>query len=196
MDEEKVTERILDRTVDRIFSGGFSGFTMDDVASDAGVSKKTLYRLLPSRNKLIITAVERQVNRVKRRQEAIIADASLSYCEKLNAMLTVVSEVISRVNRQTLKDLARLHPEVWEVIRERRMLLLKNMTRILEEGREAGEIRTDIPANFIALYFQTMVDALISPRTAAEADMSPSDLMSSTLTLFFEGAATTKGGAA
>ena len=187
MNDEKVTEHILDRTTEKFYEDGFVSFTMDDVARDSGISKKTLYRLIPSRQDLIFRVVNRQMDRVKAKQQEILADTSLDYRQKLDALIGTVSGILSRVQRRSMQEMGRIHPDLWEMIRMRRMEILKGMSAVLEEGLADGRVRTDIPVDFIARYFQSVVDSMITPRTIGDVQMAPRELMSSVLNLFFDG---------
>jgi len=187
MDEDKVRERILAQTRDRIYAEGIGNFTMDDVAREAGVSKKTLYRLIPSKDALVSKVIGRQIDAVERRQKAIIADSDLGFQDKMDAVLRSVSDVLSRVRRGTVQELARLSPDLWETIRARRAKLLQGMVAIIEEGRRSGAIRTDLPAAFIAKYYFQMIDAMVAPQTLMELDMTPSQVLDGSISLLFHG---------
>ena len=193
MDDDRVTERILERTTEKIYEDGFVAFTMDDVARDSGISKKTLYRLIPSRHELIFRVVNRQIDRVKAKQQEILADDSLDYRQKLDSLIGTVSGILGRVQRKSMQEMGRIHPDLWEMIRVRRMEILKGMTAVLEEGQAEGRVRTDIPVSFLALYFQSVVDSMINPRTIGDAGMAPRELITSVLSVFFDGIALDDG---
>ncbi len=193
MDEAGLEEQVISRIGDSFFSDGFSGFTMDDVARENGVSKKTLYRVFPSKNDLILMVVSRKISQVSRQQDRILSDSSLDYRGRLNALLKVVMGVLSQVRRRTMEEMARLHPEVWELIRQRRMELIRRMTDVIREGQDEGLVRRDVPEAFITKYFEMMVDNLASPAAALELDMAPGELMENAIKLFFEGVETPAG---
>jgi AcrR family transcriptional regulator len=54
---EGIDERILQVTLARLGREGYEGLRVDDVASDAGVAKTTLYRRWPSKDQLVADAV-------------------------------------------------------------------------------------------------------------------------------------------
>jgi len=193
MDEERVRSWILERTTERFFAEGLSDFTMDDVASDVGVSKKTLYRLIPSKNDLILWVVGHQIDLIETRQKEIIADISLDYPGRLDAMVRVVSDLLTRIHRKSLMDMLKISPDLWATVRERRAKVLQGMVRFIEEGRTEGMIRGDITPEFLARFFYQMIDSMVSPQAAMEENMSPSELLDMTLSILYGGVLTRKG---
>src|SRR5437763_14226273 len=51
--EPSVRERIVAGARDHFFAHGFRGVTMDDLAAELGMSKKTLYAQFPSKTALV-----------------------------------------------------------------------------------------------------------------------------------------------
>ena len=194
MDEGRIREWILERSTDRFLSQGFSSFTMDEIARDAGVSKKTLYRLIPSKKSLIVMVLDRQIEIIEMKQNVILEDSSMNYKARLDAMFRIVSEFYSRINGKSLQDIERLSPEIWELVRQRRKSALDRIIRLLEDGRLDGQIRKDIPSEFLGRYFQSTMDSLLSPRVMMEEDMTPNELLDITLSLMFNGISKSPGG--
>ena len=193
MDEDKTREWILDRTADRFYTEGLSGFTMDDVARDAGVSKKTVYRLIPSKNHLIMWVIGRQIDLVEKRQNEIMDDANLAFPDKLDAMVRVVSDLLTRIQRKTVRDIIKRSPDLWEFIRQRRAKVMEGIIRIIEEGRADGMIRGDITPGFLTCYFHQVIDSMVTPLTAMEEDMTLKELLDVTLSIIYGGVLTGKG---
>jgi AcrR family transcriptional regulator len=193
MNEEKVRDWILERTTERFFAEGLSDFTMDDVAGDAGVSKKTLYRLIPSKNDLVLWVVGHQIDLIEAKQTEIIADLSLDYPGRLDAMVRVVSDLLTRIHRKSVLDMLKFSPDLWSMLRERRAKVLQGMIRIIEEGRSEGMIRSDITPEFLARFFHQMIDSLVTPQAAMEENMSPNELLDMTLGILYGGVLTRKG---
>jgi AcrR family transcriptional regulator len=193
MDEESTREWIFKRTGDWIFDRGFGSFTMDDVAAETGVSKKTLYRLVPSKNEFILQLIGRKMDQVEQIQKQILDDASLDFSGKIDAMFRVISDIVSRFRFNIVKDMVKSSPELWETIRKRRERILSGLIRIIEDGRSAGMVRTDISSDFLALFLQQVIDAVVTPGTAMKVDMSLDVILKSTLALILDGFLTESG---
>jgi AcrR family transcriptional regulator len=164
MDEIKVREWLLDRTTMRLFQSGFDGLTMDSVAEDAGISKKTLYHLVPSKADLLKMVIGRQIESVEKKIKGIQVDPHKSFQEKLDGMLREASEFLSRLPKNTPRQIMKMGPEVWEMLRSKRASLLDIIVELLVQGREIGMIRKDLPPAFLAKSLHTMIDTLLTPR--------------------------------
>jgi len=193
MDEIKVRELLLDQTTMRLFRNGFGGLTMDSVAEDAGISKKTLYRLVPSKADLLKMVIGRQIELVEKRMKIIQADPRMNFQEKLDGMLREASEVLSRLPRNTPRQIMKMGPDVWEMLRSRRASLLDIIVELLVEGREIGMIRKDLPPVFLAKSLHTMIDTIMTPQMAVESGMGLTDLLNLTLQMIYEGILTDLG---
>lgn len=187
MDESRIREWILDQTTERFYTGGLSNLTMDEVARDAGISKKTLYKIIPSKNDLILSVIGRQIDIVESRQRDIMADSSLDFSGKLDGMVRAVSALLTRIQQKSVIDMVRLSPDIWDLIRIRRAKLLEAMVLILEEGRTKGRLKEDITPTFLARYFIKMIDSLVTPEAAMEEDMTPNELLDMTLSIIYNG---------
>jgi len=187
MDEIKTREWILERSTDRFLSRGFSNFTMDDIARDAGVSKKTLYRLIPSKQGLIMMVLNRQIEIMEKKQQAVLESPSMDFKDRLEALFRIVSDFYSRIRVESFRDMVKFSPELWEMIRLRRAEALDGIIRLLEKGRVDGHIRNDISPGFLGRYFHSTIDSLLTPRTMMEEDMTPNQLLDITWSLIFHG---------
>ena len=61
--DQSTRKRILERVRSRFFSSGFSKVTMDELAHDLGVSKKTIYKHFPSKNELLRELLKLKMDR-------------------------------------------------------------------------------------------------------------------------------------
>lgn len=79
-------DRILDATERLLGRFGYQKTAMDDVAREAGVAKRTIYMHFTSKEELALSSIDRIVERLIERLEAI-AGASQEKSERLKEML-------------------------------------------------------------------------------------------------------------
>jgi AcrR family transcriptional regulator len=193
MDEIKMREWLLNQTTMRLFRTGFDGLTMDSLAEDAGISKKTLYRLVPSKADLLKMVIGRQIESVENKMKVILANPHMSFQEKLDSMLREASEVLSRLPRNTSRQLIKMGPDVWEMVRFKRASLLDLIVELLVQGREIGMIRKDLPPAFLAKSLHLIIDTLMTPRMAVDSDLGLTELLNLTLKMIYGGILTDLG---
>ena len=139
---EEVREAILDATDRLLARYGYRKMTVEDIAREAGIGKGTVYLHFPSKEEVVLSRVDRMVERLKERLWAVArsdADAAI----RLRLML--LTRVLYRFDSvqhytQSLNDLlAALRPNLLA----RRVRYFDEEAQIfaevLNEGRDAGE---------------------------------------------------------
>lgn len=131
-------EAILDAT-DRLMQRyGFRKMTMDDIAKDAGISKRTIYTYFPSKEEVGLSSIARVVQGAQARM-AQEADGPGSLEERLHRMLVV--RVMARV--ESVRDYRQSLDELFEAVRpaymERRKQAFESETSMIEAILRAGE---------------------------------------------------------
>ena len=92
---------------------GPQSVTMDMVARDCGISKRTLYETFPNKHNLISDVIKynQQLYNVKFTQ---IFEQSANSFEALMGVYTIAREFIQRISPVFLADIKRLYPEVFD----------------------------------------------------------------------------------
>ncbi|XZG71298.1 TetR/AcrR family transcriptional regulator [Chitinibacteraceae bacterium HSL-7] len=143
-------DAILDATT-RILAGkGFDLMTMDDVASDVGISKPSLYKHFKSKEDLVGEAMIRLIDGAQAQLEQL--PRTLGPVAKLSALL----EWALRVR---LEGGLPFLPSTSSHVREMLMRNLRYVTKVMklnsaleklvEAGKKAGELRDDLPTDVI-----------------------------------------------
>ncbi len=137
---------ILDAT-DRLMGRfGFRKMTMDDLAREAGVSKRTIYVYFATKEDVGLSFLRRVVEGVQAEIGEIMASDRLPV-EKISAVLT--RRILRRV--VGLKDYFQCLDEIFEGVRPRYLLQRQGffaaetlmIVDLLEEGRRAGSFSYD-----------------------------------------------------
>lgn len=128
----------------RVFArSSFEQASMDEIASEAGVGKPTLYRYFPSKDALFIAVFEHALDDLEGRLDRVL-DRQGSATARLAGL---VAEIIPTF-RQHLVSLRFLGDSAAEadrskrrIFRERRKRIGLYLARALDDGIEHGEIR-------------------------------------------------------
>ena len=94
--------KIINATID-IFREKGVKFTMDDIANKLGVSKRTLYENIDSKETLLSLLVDEVFDSIKHQGQEIIEDDSIEDLEKLKRLLTIIPTSYNLVARKALK---------------------------------------------------------------------------------------------
>lgn len=136
-------ERLLGRV-------GYQKMTMDDIAREAGVGKRTIYLHFTGKEDVALRTIDRIAGRVQA-DLALIAASSRTPSEKLRDMLR--ARVISRVDSvhdyyQSLDEiLSALRPQFMERRRAYMTAEEKQLAAIIEDGVRRGDFRCPNPVD-------------------------------------------------
>ncbi len=115
--EEEAKKRILELARVRFFAEGFVNVSIDDLCSDLGISKKTFYKLFPSKDELLRQEALWLMGEARAFIESLL-HSDRSFAEKAQTFSTAVALRASQISRTLIRDIQRHAPEVWKEIEE------------------------------------------------------------------------------
>ena len=173
---------------------GFQRTTSDDIAAELGISKATLYKAFISKEDILRAVVRSFTDEIGGQVDALMADPSLSFVERLVALFSFVGDRLSRFAPWFLRDVQRTAPGVWKDVEAfRHDKLLTNFKVILESGRRQGLFRSDVDAGLLLRMFIRLIEEFINPAEIMRSGGSPTAAFESVIKVFFQGILTDKG---
>jgi AcrR family transcriptional regulator len=183
-------QRIVDVASKRFMENGITKVTLDEVATDLGMSKKTMYKFFPSKEDLLKTIVHTVMNGIRMRVEAIV-NSDKPFLEKAPELLALIGHQISRMSKQFLFDLQRFAPQLWKEIDDfRRERILMTVRKIFIQAQEEGAFRKDFDIELFILVFTSSVQGIVNPQTLSQHSFSAEDAFRGIFKIIFEGALT------
>ncbi len=187
-------QRIVAAARRHFFAYGFRAVTMDDLAKELGMSKKTLYAHFPSKVALVEAVLLDKVRSVEADLKRITSDSSSDFSAALQQLLTLVHKHMEEVQPPFMRDLQRETPELFSIVEARRRdNILKYFGKLIGDGQAAGIIRKDVPTILIVEILLGAVEAIITPKKLTELGLTPSDGFSAISTVIFKGVITEAG---
>ena len=138
--EKQLQKLILTGTVQAFNQKGLK-FTMDDIASLLGISKKTIYTVFADKEALFLAMVDELFDSVKESERQILEDADLSTTEKLRRVLGVLPESYKEVDFRQLYLLKEKYPKIYDQVELRLETGWETTIELLEQGIKEGVIR-------------------------------------------------------
>ena len=143
-------EKWLQRVAELFMRYGIRALTMDDVARELGISKKTLYQFVESKDDLVNKVMEIHLTVECSRAEVVAIESS----DALDEMLLVIRENLGdmqRMKSNIIFELQKYHREAWEKIQSYQRGFLYNVVRKnLERGMSEGLYRDDFDADIVS----------------------------------------------
>jgi AcrR family transcriptional regulator len=161
MEEKK--SGILEKASALFMKLGFKSLTMDDIARELGISKKTLYFYFEDKNDLVEQAV---ISHLNKNQEIV-----LSFCNKANNAIQEVQQLMQCVNIQmkdthpsVIFDLQKYHPDAYELFKEHKFTFILDIIKSnITRGQKEGLYKTNMNCEIIARIYVARIDLLFNP---------------------------------
>ncbi len=148
-------EKILEATI-KVFNRKGLKFTMDDIAKELSMSKKTIYTVFPDKNSLFAEMVDYCFDKIKESENEIIISSDLSTIEKIRQILGVLPESYADIDFRQLYLLKEKYPRIYRKVEERLESGWENTIALINQGIEEGVIR---PVNVFLI--KTMMEATL-----------------------------------
>ncbi len=188
-----IRDRILQAARAQLFAYGYTALTMDELAAELGMSKKTLYVHFPSKDDLVGEILQGFVAEIRASAEALFGDTSLSFTVKLHRFSEVMTKRL-RINPHIFRDLQRSAPHMYrqiEELRHRNIPLI--FGRLIRQGQAAKMVRDDIDPDFAIEFWRPAIQALMHPDTLERLQLTPDEMFARSINLFFGGLLTPAG---
>jgi AcrR family transcriptional regulator len=189
-----VQARILRQARADFFAQGYSSFTMDGLAAELGMSKKTLYVHFAGKDEIVGAVIDDLAAEIRADADALLQDRNINLAEKLRAFVEGMIERMASLSPRTIRDLQRFAPKLYAKVEEVRGATLPYVFgRFVEQGQEAGLVRATIPTGFAIEFLLQAMQGIMQPATLDRLRMAPRDVIPMAIDLFFGGLLTNAG---
>ncbi len=184
---------ILERVRDLYYRYGIKSVTMDDVARELGMSKKTLYQHVKDKHELVEKVLKREVYKRECDMEAL-SGKTLNAIEEILEVNRQINIMNREHNPSMDYDLKKYYPELYRELHEvRRERMYKSILENLKKGQKEGLYREELDEEIIAklqvIRFECMANAEVFTK---EEIMTP-HFFNEMFTFYIRGIANEKG---
>lgn len=192
--DDSAGRRVVAAARGHFFAHGFRGVTMDDLAAELGMSKKTLYAHFPSKAALLQAVLLDKFRTVEEDLKHVTDQCSTDCRTALRELLACMQRHTAEIQPPFLRDIQREAPETFKLVeRRRRQVIGRYFGKLFSEGRRAGIFRKDIPTRLVIEILLGAVDAIMNPPKIAELGLTPRTGFSAIITVVLEGVSTRIG---
>jgi len=154
-------EKILDSAETLFTRFGLRSVTMDDIASDLSISKKTLYGCVKDKKELVLLTMTKNVLSHKKESEEIFKNISHPI-DQMSAIFDAMYKRTSEINPSVFKDLQKSHPKAFHVFNSfREDFIFNKIKENLNMGVSIDLYRDDMDIDLIANFYIRGVDHII-----------------------------------
>ncbi len=168
--------KVLEGAGKLILKYGIKSMTMDDIARELGISKKTLYQYVEDKNDLIKQIIQLDMQMDHADICSIVARKLNAIDESFEIFKSIVQNV-GDVPPNILYDLKKYHPEAYNLHREFMWTFSRKCIEDnLVKGIEEGYYRQDINSAVISTNYILMVMNIFENSEAFGKDVHPIDI--------------------
>jgi len=187
-------QRIVEAARAHFFSHGFRSVSMDDLAEELGISKKTLYAYFPSKIALLKAVLADKFACVEAKLEEIARAYPHDFPAALHELLANTQRELDEIKPPFVRDMRQKAPEVFKIVERRRADLIERFFgKLFVEGQRTGLVRKDLPAKLMIEILLAAVQAIVNPAMIEELGLTPKTGFASVVKVVLEGVLTGKG---
>ena len=188
--DTEIRERIISFAREHFLHEGFSKVTLDEIATELGMSKKTLYKHFKDKEDLLRAGIEENLRNVAREIDAITASDD-SFAEKLAKVMMLIGKQMSRLSRGAMLDMQKFTPELWKQIETfRREQIFNKIGKMIAQAREENIFRSTVNEKILTLMIISSIQGILNPEVLSQNSFSAEEAFRNIFRTIFEGALT------
>jgi len=150
-------EKIIAKATDLFLKLGFKSVTMDDIAGEMCISKKTIYKYFCNKELLIAETTE-TVHKAIHQSIDIIVEKNLNAIEENFNIRKMFKEMFQSGETSPAYQLKKHYPEIYEKVMSREINECNAVFKQnIEKGMQQGLYRKDISINAYVDFYYTLI---------------------------------------
>jgi TetR/AcrR family transcriptional regulator, cholesterol catabolism regulator len=193
MEDQEVKGKILAGAETLFMKYGIRSVSMDDIARQLSVSKKTLYQHFADKDELVTMMSQVHMNRETKEYDEIAKDSENSI-DELNKISVQIRCDMQDMNPSVLFDLQKFHPKAWALwLSHKNEFIMSSIVRNLNQGISEGYFRAEINPEIMAISRLILIESAFDSNLFPKEKFNLVELQSQFFDHFVYGLCTDKG---
>ena len=186
-------ERIQQKAEELFRRYGIRSVTMDEIANQLGISKKTIYQYYSDKEALVQDIFKTITNHNRQRCIQVKTEAENAIHEQYLSS-DAVQEIFNNMNSAVLFDLNRFHPNVFaDFEKHKKQFLFKIIKENIVRGIKEGLFRKDIDVDIVTWMELEMVSGIFHNEEIVNGRTNAAHFEKEVKDFFLHGLCTDKG---
>lgn len=181
----EIAQRVINSTLE-VFNEKGLKFTMDDVAKNIRMSKKTIYRVFRDKDEIFTTMVDYIFDDIKTAEKEVLEDESLSTVEKLRKLLGVMPQTYADINFSRLNGLRNRYPKIYKKVETRIESGWDDTIKLIEQGIEEGVIRP-VSVPIVKMMMEATLEHFFQRDDLVENNINYTDALQEVVSVLIDG---------
>ena len=167
---------------------------MDEIANHLGMSKRTIYQLVPSKRELLREALLDKVEEISCGLETIVETDGLDFLQKLQQVGMFMISHLPQPSRHFLRDMEQSCSSIWEEVDTARAQVLQaRFSSLFRQGKEQKILRSEIDPTLLVKALVGMIQSTIQPDVLVHLPISVGQAFAALFDLLCLGLLTERG---
>jgi|WetSurMetagenome_2_1015567.scaffolds.fasta_scaffold03076_3 TetR/AcrR family transcriptional regulator, cholesterol catabolism regulator len=189
----EIKERIIEGAATSFMTYGIRSVTMDSLASQLGISKRTIYEIFKDKDELVIEVLERMA-RQQRDLVKKVLDESENSIVAIFRMLEINRDNFQYMSPAFQSDLKKYHHDVAMKDTEKiEMPDYRNHYEVIEKGIEEGLFRKDVSPELVNRCLYNLGKSIMDNDQYPYEQFTRRDVIRNTFINYLRGISTPKG---
>lgn len=185
--------KIIETATEQFMRFGVRSVTMDDIARQAGMSKKTIYQEFSDKNQLVYEAFSSAIEHDKCEMDKI-PNYQDGVVEHLVGLTTYIRKRFADFNPMVLNEIQRYYPQCWQLFEDfRNNHVAEEIKSLLEKGKSEGVVRKEINSELMAILRMEQMMSTFDPLKFPPSKFNQLELQIEIFEHFLYGIFTEKG---
>ncbi len=189
----EIKARIITKAREQFFRYGVKSVTMDDIARELGISKKTIYQHFEDKDAIVhqLMMAEMANDKCEWDQLDISSD---NVIEKIVKSMDIIKQVFAEINPSTFFDIKKYHPKTWQLFQEHKQnFIMESIRKELLQGIEQGVFRAEIKVEILVRMRMEQIEIGFDPQLFPPSKFSLIEVELTMLDHYIRGILTPKG---
>jgi AcrR family transcriptional regulator len=188
-----IKERIQQKAAELFKRYGIRSVTMDEIAGQLGISKKTIYQFYSDKETLVKDIFKDMTDQNKEKC-TYFKDIAENAIHEQYLSSDSAQEIFNNMNTSVLFDLNRFHPNVFaEFEKFKKQFLFNSIKENIVRGIKEGLFRKDIDVNIITWLRLEMISGVFHNEEVINGKTKPNQFENEMKNFFLHGICTEKG---
>ncbi|HOI26309.1 MAG TPA: TetR/AcrR family transcriptional regulator [Paludibacteraceae bacterium] len=190
--ETDIRARVIEHAAKKFAANGIKSITMDEIAEQLGMSKRTLYELFKDKKKLVTECLYYFENLAKESQKKIFRETDNTF-EAIVLSFKSNLEGFQQIDKKFLEDIKKYFPDINKQWEKSKNLHIEKNAGYFIKSMEEGYVVKDFNPNTISLLFYEEVEMVINAQLFNSSKIHFMEIYRTMYIIFFRGIATSKG---